>query len=152
MALTATATIQTQRAICKTLRMVNPAIVTELPSKPNIKYIIQRDPGSFEETFAPLVEEVKRFRHLTDKTIIFCHSYDSCSKIYLFLKNQLGKEFTDPIGAPDLAMFCLVDMFLECTYKEVKDTIIEEFTIPTSRLRIVVANHCFWNGYRCTEC
>ena len=45
-----------------------------------------------------------------------------------------------------LAMFCLVDMFSECTYKEVKDTIIKEFTIPTSRLRIVVSTIAFEMG------
>ncbi len=103
MALTATATVSTRKAICKTLGMVNPVVVSESPNKPNIKYVIRRNPGTFEEAFAPLVEEVRRCRCTTDKTIVFCRTYDSCAHIYLYMRNRLGKEFTEPVGAPDLA-------------------------------------------------
>ena len=58
MALTTTATAQIRKLICKLLVMTNPVIVTESPSKANIKYLVERNPGTLEETFASLVEEV----------------------------------------------------------------------------------------------
>lgn len=53
MALRATATLQTRKAVCKTLGMVNPAVIAESPNKENIKYIVHHNPGTLEETFAP---------------------------------------------------------------------------------------------------
>ena len=55
LALTATATIETRRAIhvCKTLGMLNPVVVAESPNKPNIKYVVINKPGTLEETFEP---------------------------------------------------------------------------------------------------
>ena len=38
--------------------MTDPVIVTESPSKANIKYLVERNPGTLEKTFASLVEEV----------------------------------------------------------------------------------------------
>lgn len=57
----ATATVETRKAVCKTLGMVNPAIIAESPSKVNIKYIVHHNPGTLVETFAPLVEELRRY-------------------------------------------------------------------------------------------
>lgn len=149
MALTATATTQTRKAICKILGMVNPVIVSESPNKPNIKYVLKRDPGTLEETFASLVEEVRRCRQTTDKTIIFCRTYDHCARIYLYMKSRLTKQFTEPIGAPDLARFRLIDMFSACTHPDVKEVIISGFSIPDSNLRVVVATIAFGMGIDC---
>jgi len=79
MALTATATVATRKAVCRTLGMVNPAVISESPNKVNIKYVVHLNPGTLEETFAPLVEEVRRCRSTTDRTIVFCRTYDSCA-------------------------------------------------------------------------
>lgn len=81
MALTATATRQSQHDICQILGMVKPKIVSLSPNKPNIKYIVHSKPGTFEETFAPLVEEVRKLRCNMDRVIIFCRSLESCSLI-----------------------------------------------------------------------
>ena len=67
LALTATATVITRKNI---LGMTSPAVVVESPNKPNITYAVQQNPGTLEETFAPLVEDSKRFRHNTDRTIV----------------------------------------------------------------------------------
>ena len=73
MALTATATSHTCEIICKLLGIVDAVIVAEPPSRPNIKYVVECNPDTLEETFAPLVGEVHvcQCRHL-DRTIIFC--------------------------------------------------------------------------------
>ena len=149
MALTATATVQTRKAVCKTLGMVNPAVVAESPNKENIKYIVHYNPGTVEETFVPLVEELLRCRSTTDRVIVFCRTYDSCADIYLYLRSRLGREFTEPIGAPDFARFRLVDMFTACTERDIKEHIIDAFSVPDSHLRIVVATVAFGMGLDC---
>ena len=57
MALTATATKATRRDVIK---MVRPEVVAVSPNKPNIKYSATANVRSLEETFAPLVEEVRQ--------------------------------------------------------------------------------------------
>lgn len=47
--LTATGTTQTRQVICKIPDMVNLVIVAESPNKPNINYILKRDPGTLEK-------------------------------------------------------------------------------------------------------
>ena len=149
MVLTATATVQTRKAVCKTLGMVNPAVIAESPNKENIKYIVHNNPGTLEETFAPLVEELLRCRITTDRTIVFCRTYDSCADIYLYIRSRLAEEFTEPVGAPDLARFRLVDMFTACTERDVKEQIIGAFSLPNSQLRVVVATIAFGMGLDC---
>lgn len=123
MALTATATKTTRKAIIKVLGMVRPAIVAVSPNKENIKYIVRANPGVLEDTFAGLVEELRRERASEDRTIIFCRTYDQCSQIYTYLVNRLGKEATEPIGVSwDLPQYRLVDMFTACTHPTVKKT------------------------------
>ena len=72
LALTASATLSTRQKICKILGTTSPAVVVESPNKPNITYAVHHNPGTLEETFAPLVEEIRTFRHRTDRTIVFC--------------------------------------------------------------------------------
>ncbi len=151
MSLTATATIKTRKAICKSVGLINPVIISESPHKPNIKYIVQLNPPPIEETFAPLVEEVRRYRQLTDRTIIFCRTYDSMTHIYLYFKNRLGKEILNPMSAPDMARFRLVDMFSACTQPDVKEEIIRSFSIPNSQLRVVIATIAFGMGIDCSN-
>ena len=128
MALTATATKQTREDICRTLGMKNPVVIADSPNKPNIKYSVVRNPGTLEETFESLIEEVRKNRQLTERTIIFCRTYDSCARIYMFMKYQLRHESTEPIGAPDIGQFRLVDMFCSCTEEIVKNDILMAFS------------------------
>ncbi len=71
MALTATATKQTCKSVCRTLGMVTPAVVLEVPNRPNIKYVECANPGTLEEAFAPLVEEIRWKRTNIDRVIIY---------------------------------------------------------------------------------
>ena len=59
MALTATATKLTRCDVSKILGMVCPVVVSVSPNKPNIKYMVNGNPGTLEETFAPMVEELR---------------------------------------------------------------------------------------------
>ena len=72
------------------------------------------------------------------------------SQIYLYMRNQMGKEFTHPIAAPDLPRFRLVDMFSACTRQDVKDAILQRFSSDSS-LRVVVATIAFGMGIDCPD-
>ena len=79
-----TATKAIRKAVCNTLGMVSPAVV---PNRPNIKYVVQSNPSILEETFSPLVEELRRQHMKMEQAIIYGHTYDSCSMIYLYFNN-----------------------------------------------------------------
>ena len=145
MALTATATRNKRKAICQILGMVSPALVMKMPNRPNVEYIVQIDPGSLEESFSSLVEEIRRERSSMDRVIVYCRTYDSCSMIYLDIKSCLGKEITEPVGSLDLARFLLVDMFSACTTAAVKDS----FCTAHGTLRVVIATIAFGLGLNC---
>ena len=82
---------------------------------------------------------------------IFCRTYDDVTSIYTLFKRRLGKDFTEPSGAPDLAKFRLVDMFTHCSHTSVKNIIMEQFTNVSSNLRIVVATVAFGMGIDCPD-
>ena len=149
MALTATATKETRKAICKTLGLSNPIVVAEAPDKPNIKYTVYQQAGTLEETFAPYIEEIRRCQTTMDRLIIFCRTYNSCARIYLLMKHRLGIQFTEPIGAPDLAVFRIVDMFSSCTDPKIKNDILISFCNPDSSLRVTITTIAFGIGFDC---
>lgn len=62
------------------------------------------------------------------------------------MKSSLGNKAVEPIGAPDMAHFRLVDMFTACTEKNVKDTIIHNFTQTDSPLCVAIATVAFGMG------
>lgn len=71
MALTATATKTSQKTIRHVLGMMKPVVVAESPNKTNIKYSVLPKLSTIEETFAPLLEEVRRARVNVDKLLFF---------------------------------------------------------------------------------
>lgn len=148
MALTATATKTTRKQVCRQLGMIKPIIIAQSPNRANIKYSV-RVVKDLEETFAPLVEEVKQLRTNIDKIIIFCRTHDDCSHMYLFITSRLGKECFQPVGAPNLARFRIVDMFTSCTHPQVKDSILQSFSQPNGILRVVIATVAFGMGLDC---
>ena len=59
--------------------------------------------------------------------------------MYRLFKSQLRKAFTEPVGAPDLAIFRKVDMFCRCIEIYVKESIVSSFCDPPSPLKVVLA-------------
>ena len=131
MALTATATRSLRRAVCRTLGMDDPVVVTVSPDKTNMVFSV----AHFEslETFRPTMEKLKCERARMQRTLIFCKQ-ETCAQLYLLFKSYLREEFTEPRGYPDLPQFRLVDMFMSGTHPSVKESITTLIQSPTSNL------------------
>ena len=111
---------------------------------------MRANPDSLEETFAPLVEELRHERTLMERSIIFCRTYNDFSGVYMFMADRLGKEMMDPIGVcRDLPQFRLLDMFSACTHPAVKNSILQSLPDSGSTLRVVVATVAFGMGLDC---
>lgn len=145
MALTATATRSLRGAVCKTLGMDNPVVVTVSPDKTNMVFSVAHF-ESLETTFRPTMEKLKHERTNMQRTLIFCKSQETCAQLYLMFKFFLREEFTQPKGYPDLPQFRLVDMFMSGTHPSVKESITSLIQSPTSNLRVLICTVAFGMG------
>ena len=109
MALTATATKTTRNRIIAILGMLSPKVVSVSPEKSNITYWV-RQKSSVEEVFTPIADKLKHKRANMPRVIIFCKRCEECAMLYQFFLSNL-QEFTEPVGAPNLSRYRLVDMY-----------------------------------------
>ena len=79
------------------------------------------------------------------RMIIYGRSFERCANIYLYFKIEMQAGFTEPMDAPDLSKFRIVDMFTGVVDEGQKDGIIHQFT-SDSHLRIVIATIAFGMG------
>lgn len=105
MALTATASTSTRKDVIRILGMNKPVLILRSPNKANIVYSVAEKSDEVENELHYLVDEVDHYRTETVKTIIFCRTYNDCTRIYRYFKLKLGKRMTDPIGHPDVSQF-----------------------------------------------
>jgi ATP-dependent DNA helicase RecQ len=151
MALTATASPNTRKEIIRTLGMRKPVMIIKCPDKSNIIYSVEIKKGEVEAVFETIVEELMEKRTKLPKTIIFCRSYNDCSRIYLFFKTRLKENISEPIGYPNVAKLRLVEMFTACNTARIKNSILTSFLCPIGKLRIVVATVAFGLGIDCPD-
>ena len=149
LALTATASKTLRFEVARMLAMKDEQVIALSPCKDNIAYAVAPF-TTLEESFNPLVTRIRKERKLFPKMIIYCRTFEECSSLYIFFRKKLGADFTEPVGAPDLPRFRLIDMYLSCTDKVVKDSIISNFTCP-SHLRVVIATVAFGMGIDCPD-
>ena len=119
LAMTATASTALRVDIAKMLGMKEEIVVSIPPCKVNIMYAT----GIFKSvqlTFSPMLKKLQEQRAVYPRTIVYCQRLQECADVYHFFKSNLGTNFTDPVGAPDIPTFRLVDMFLSCTDEVVK--------------------------------
>ena len=81
-----------------------------------------------------------------DNYINSCKQQETCARLYLMFHLHLGKEFTHPIGYPDLPQFRLIDMFTSGSHSSVKEVITSSFTTPSSSLCVLIATVAFGMG------
>lgn len=149
MALTATASKSSRMNIVSSLKMTNPHVISVSPHKKNMVYFARNKPDSIEQFVQSLVAVLKILRTEFPRLLIFCQKHDECSTMYQMLRVYMGRDFTEPPGAPHLAKYRLADMYTKCTHPQVKEDIIESFTTMNGTIRIVVATIAFGMGLDC---
>ena len=149
MCLTATATSSLREQVTSILGMKHPKVIAVSPSKSNITFMI-RGYNSYQEAFSVLLSGLVKQRKDFPGTIIYCQRLVECGRIYRHLRGSLGREFTEPVGAPDLPQFRLIDMFHSSIDVEIKESILVSFTKP-SQLRVVIATVALGMGIDCAD-
>lgn len=150
MVMTATATTSTKENVISILGLINPTLIMASPDKHNISYSVY-EKQSIECIFEPLVKRLQEYRCKMPRVIVFCRRCEECAELYDFFFSCLKSEFVEPVGAPNLAMFRLVDMYTSVTRKSVKDSIIASFAKPDTPLRIVICTIAFGMGIDCVD-
>ena len=80
------------------------------------------------------------------RVIIFCQRYDDCAALYKTFLIALGKEFAEPVGAPNVTQFLLVDTYTSPMNKAGKDAIVSSFRTADSQLCVVICTAAFGLG------
>ena len=150
MAMTATATTATRENVITSLGLIDTVIVSSSPDKPNISYSV-RVKASIEDVFTPLVDKLRAVRCRLPRVIIYCRRCEECAELYHFFHSSLKQEFTEPVGAPNLTMFRLVDMYTGVTRKSIGDSIVTSFGTSHAPLRVVICTIAFGMGIDCVD-
>ena len=150
MAMTATATTATRENVITSLGLIDTVIVSSSPDKPNISYSV-RVKASIEDVFTPLVDKLRTVRCRLPRVIIYCRRCEECAELYHVFHSSLKQEFTEPVGAPNLAMFRLVDMYTGVTRKSIRDSIVTSFGTSHAPLRVVICTIAFGMGIDCVD-
>jgi hypothetical protein len=92
MAVTATTSHSTRKNIQQSLLMNNCAVISKLPNKLNIKYIVTVKPNDICHILDPIVQDICQSHLKARKILIFCRSYSDCASIFHSLAYELSKR------------------------------------------------------------
>ena len=144
-ALTATATLDTFHVVSQRLSLYKPVIVAMSPNRVNIKLKVQ--PSKSLREFTQLIaSRLKLQQRDYPKTVVFAHSYQDCTNLYLNVSRALGKHITYPAGYPNLLKYRLLTMYTRASTDEMKSSIMSIFSLENSSLRLVIATTSFSMG------
>ena len=146
MALTATANLATRKIVMKNLEMNHCYVMALNPNKVNICYAVEQKPDDLMSVFGQIILHIQEHGVKSDRTIVFCRTYDDCSAIFQFLTLELASrnvfEFRDEPGPRKF----ICEKFTACSSPKTKRNIIDSFTRPNGVVRIVIATVAFGMG------
>ena len=92
--------------------MYKPVVISESPDKSNLIYRVQ-ERNTIDQIFTPLVtfENPEREQGCCESLFVK-NDVKNVRKSMDFFHSALKEEFTDPVGAPNLARYRLVDMYV----------------------------------------
>lgn len=150
MALTATATTETLKIVTDRLSLKNPVVIGLTPNQLNIKFFVEPLPAA-TILCDTLSDGLKSLRLGFPKTLVFCCTLGNCSTLYQMIRAKRGKEFTEPIGYPDLHQFRMVEMFTRASTKAMKEKVLKSFINVDSKLKLLIATTAFSMGIDCPD-
>ena len=147
MALTATASSSTRKAVIRILGMKNVAIVNQPAVKSNICFhVSQIERKGDLSMFSHIVDALTIMGAQCDKTIIFCRSYKDCDDLLDHFALSLGPSLYYPLNAQRLTENRLVAKFVGQTAAKEKDIIISSYSRPDSTIRVLISTVAFGMG------
>ena len=98
LALTATASLHTQRIIFDELNMQDCCVVKETPNKPNVRYSILKVEDDLYANFKWLIQELEVKGSGADRYLVFCKKGTHVSDLYNLFKTSLGSRGYEPFN------------------------------------------------------
>ena len=148
-ALTATATLNTQKEIMECLGMSQPAIIRVNPDRPNIYFASFSRPSRGDdkllEILQPLALEFQTRRHNFPLTLIY-GNLETISECYLYFSQTLGAGQYDPPGATALAKNRLFKQFHAQYPEHERKRIVSELAYEESKLKLLFVTVSFGIG------
>jgi len=142
MALTATTAQHVFETVVSRFSMKDVKVVDMPPQRKNITLIV-KPIQPLLEFVNELAFQIQVLKTSYPKTIIFCHTYNDCSAVFIMIEELLGAHFTDPPGYPtDMHEFRLVDTYTHAVTSAMKEKVLSSFAVPYSRLRVsIIESH-----------
>lgn len=144
-ALTATATTVTICSIRKSFNTIDPAIISTIPHRINMRYSVICVNKNVHNHFAWLLEDLRLKCINTVKTVVFCRSIDDCARFYQVFDFNMQDEGYVPKGVKDVknAMF---GMFHAKVTDYEKSTLLESFSNTDGVCRVLFGTVAFGMG------
>ena len=143
-ALTATASEDTRKRICQSLEMIDPTVIALSPNRMNLRYSVYNVSADIEERFLWLVEELRSEQVKMAKTLVFCKSIASCSRLYVFFDFSLQKAgYVDGVTKLENALF---GMYHAKITDQEKQTLLTSFRECKGACRVLFCTIAFGMG------
>lgn len=142
LALTATATVDTQDRIKDSLNLYQPFVLVAIPNKTNVKYnVATLNTGNPALIFSKLVDDLKKNKYGAERIIIFCRTMSLLRTLYAYVDDSFPDYFNF-LDKP-------YARFHSRTSDIVKKHIIDSFADPSGNVRLLMATVAFGMGIDC---
>ena len=143
-ALTATATSTTIKAISQNLELNDASYIVSIPDRSNIRYsVVKIKEESLDKMFDWLVKKLATRKFLCERTLVFCQSHRNVCDLYAIFNDHLKGDFDG-----DKLPF---NMFHGASEEEIKSEITKSFADPKGELRVLFATIAFGMGVDCKD-
>ncbi len=138
LALTATADKNMEKKIVRSLAMSSFALIRMSPNRLNIRLSLVRCTKLTTSVLDWVVQGIKTKGRNYEKTIIYCQSIENVSKVYLFLKEELGfYAYGESLKQDNNSL--LIGILHRNTLEKYKQRVINDLSDVAGYCRVVVA-------------
>ncbi|XP_062507710.1 uncharacterized protein LOC134184109 [Corticium candelabrum] len=145
LALTATASASTRKALTLALGLRNAVEIVKSPDRPNVHLSVKRVAPDFETTFDWLLRMIQTLGVACPRVLVYCRTQNACASLYLHFKHTLGKRAFSPEGET-LVENRLVEMYHSSTPEANKEAILTSLRAVDGKCRVVFATNALGLG------
>eukprot|EP00794_Sanderia_malayensis_P017125 gene17126-18846_t len=141
LALTATANKETERKIVKSLAMKRYTLIRVSPNKLNIRLSCVKVKKLHPELLKWVVDGLRRQNNKYPKTLIYCQSIENVSKVFVYLKEELGDDMYDVTKVERNVDALLVGIFHCKALEKHKKRVIADFAHHLDLAELLLQQH-----------